>query len=206
MDTTQFDYDIQEAKAQKEALNNTLERFVDAYIEIAARLLAIEMPTIIERAVANNPAITRNLGLEKLRELKGKVKNVLDKLPALTREELSSNEAWEHRQALPDTNMPVVRGALTNKVETGLRRVIGHIGELLIKYGYYPEVSSAWDVQRNKSPLYTGDEFQQTFAEYRKMKIEYEQLMEQLVDSHQNIGRLQKAKERAIAKDLWDQA
>ncbi len=207
MDTTQFDNDIEDAKAQKEAVMTKLESLVEEYIDTTVRLLGIESPAMIEATVANNPAITEKLGLEKLRELKGKVKDVLTKLPALTREHLNSNEIWEHRQAVPMANLSIVRDELTNKVDGALRQIIGYLGELIVKYGYSRAGGGPnWNVQMNKPPLYTGREFQQTFAEYRKMKTQYQQLMRTLVDSHQDVARLQQVKERAIAKDLWDQA
>jgi hypothetical protein len=79
MDSSLYDAKIQAAIDEKNSLHKQMEDVIAGYIQACIRFFQSEFQRIAERAVTRKPEVTQALGIEKLRELKAEVKEVISK-------------------------------------------------------------------------------------------------------------------------------
>lgn len=106
------------------------------------------------------------------------------------------------KESLPGFNL--WHGAAKN-VDGELHEIMGHIGQLIIKYGYHDGREGEWEARGKRLPRYRYS-ITHNARELSDMLKQYREMMKKFITAHTNIIKSRQEKEQAIAKDLWNQA
>lgn len=216
MQISEYDEKIRQAKTRKDNSFNEMEKLCENYIEYYITFLQTEFPRIVENSVSENPETTQSLGIEKLRELKSELKTVVDNIPEIVRQQFDKDYIWEHRQDLPKDfekeTLPAfdLTHSAGKKVREQWHEIMGYIGQLIVKYDLdNPNVDyKAWEIRSHQLPRYkyaispTNSDSKilgETLGKYKKE-------FEEFVNVYAEELKLEKQKQQALAKELWDQA
>jgi hypothetical protein len=212
MDTSTYDAQIQVAIDEKNALYSQMEQTCATYFEASGEFFKNEFQRMIEREVTSKPDVTQKLGLEKLKELKAEVNELVENAPQLVSEHFDKDNLWEHRCPLPEgmekESLPGfdLTHSAGKKVIEEVREVLGYSGRLIIKYGYKEAGREGEWESRGES---SRPRYRYGFSTAKEMDdcmMGYKEQFKKFVSAHLKIIKLQKEKEQAIAKDLWSQA
>jgi hypothetical protein len=212
MDTSKYDAQIQAAIDEKDTLYRQMEGTCAAYFKASNEFFHNELQRMVEREVTSKPDVTQKLGLEKLKELKAEVKELVESVPQLVSQHLDKENIWEHRSPLPEgmkkESLPgfdLIHSA-GKKVSEEVREILGYGGQLIIKYGYHNSGREGeWELRgKNARPKYRYGF--STIKEMNESMTKYKEQFKNYIAAHLKIIKLQEEKEQAIAKDLWSQA
>lgn len=211
MDTSKYDLQIQEARSELEQLRKRMATVRLAFLKAAEGFCAEWFQKTIESAVISKPEVSKSLGVERLRELKSELKQLIDKVPDLVKQHLAQERYWPHFTELPDdiherglTAYDIGKRA-SDGLHYGGRELLGYAGQLLIAYSFDDAgIGSAWEKRPGKPPRYRYGYSWST--EMDTLWKEYTELIDSLVETTIKLGRSEKAKAAAEAKYLWDQA
>lgn len=216
MQISEYDSKISEAKTKKDNSLKEMESLSKNYIETYTNFLQSEFPRIVEKSVTENPETAQNLGIEKLRELKSELNEVVSKLPEIVRQQFDTDSIWEHRQALPKDfekeSLPAfdLTHNAGKKVSEQWHEIMGHIGQLILKYNLdNPNRDyKSWEVRGKQLPRYKYA-ISPMSAEAKplgELLAQYKKKFEEYVSAYTEELKLEKQKQQAMAKDLWNQA
>jgi hypothetical protein len=201
----QAEMNLKRVRSEADALAQQLINVVPLYANELAN-------QFMKRAVTGEPEVTKSLGQAKLGELKNKFKGALAMIPSLSEQKLKSVQ-WAHREQLPSEHDYLAyynRAETTCKsLEEAVRDLIGHIGALLLEYGYERDEKRVplWQSRPGTTPRYSyglpddlshAKEFRGLSAKYKKfISEEY-----QKVDGA--LNEAVRAKKAGEAQSLWD--
>lgn len=132
-------------------------------IELLKPFIRTELQNTIDNEIKEFPDHTRELGLEKLKNMKEDLKILLFNANAMTTDLLSEDTYWLHVDYEIDVNND--RQKYQNKrlakelIITGIKFLIGKAGEILINYGYERvgasySMNSKWQLNDNGDIVY----------------------------------------------------
>lgn len=117
------------------------------------------------------------------------------------------------RKARNPTGFPIVYALSTHSqtaLDEGVRALMGHVGQLLGKYGYVNESEHPWGGSRDYSDGRYGDyRYASGMAwpkELMDLAKEYQALYTQFISASKNLDGLNRQKAEAEAADIWNQA
>lgn len=202
MDTSSYDAKIQAAGAEKDALWSQVETACLDYVQACSRFFADYFQRRVESSVTDQPITTQNLGVERLGELKRELRQLVDNVSEIVAGTLNRSGLWEHRDPAPEGTSGYSAG---NKAHEALREIYGHLGQLLLKYGFASAGKDGeWESRPNELPRY---KYGLSLSKEIGAAIEkYRGLFSKFTAKHEEQRRLEAEKQQAIAKDLWDQA
>ena len=157
----------------------------------------------VESRVVDHPDVVSSLGIERLRELKARVKTLIASLPEIVTNETSKREEWPH-------NAAPLGQVSSNLVEfyfpAVFRRIVSHLGPILDEYNLLTEPSggfASWSKGGNRIryQIYTGFG-PQTLPSL----LEYDQEYKHFQTVEAEIRKLKRSLAEARAKDLWESA
>ena len=213
MQVSEYDTKISEAESEKNKVFEELETIVKQYAAGSVPFFQSEFVRLAEKEVTTYPENTQALGLEKLREMKREIKELIDSLPDVISQHFDKNDLWEHRQSLPEgldkETLPAfdLRQKLGDKVGKELHYIMGHIGQILQKYGYAK--SDVWENVGNKSLRYRYSIENPNSDDYkilREIIIRYADAFTKYIEAHIKVLKSQTAKQQSLARDLWNEA
>ena len=187
-------------KEQGEKLIPELKRVITSYV----RELAINL---MKSYFTHKPEVARNLGADKLEEVKQAFTGILDSLPEKTSKRLDDSEIWLHRVVIPagalsDMTYSYQLEKRSNKyMDDAIRELIGLVGAMLIKYGFV-EVGKdyTWKMGTGDIPQYANDLPSQGMKHYRaltKLMEQYKNILIEYVYATQNLWKAEQAKRSA---------
>ena len=194
----------QELKRLEQRRNSLVSQMDSLYFELQAAMPAAAaswMSDEVERKIMGNPEVAQSLGIEKLRELKSKLKALAESLPEIVATEFQKSGIWPHRKVMPSYKPSEPH---LNRV---FRNVISHLGSLLDEFGLIVEHQgcfASWERTRQKRFRYAINPGTHHLPE---AKIEqYRVLFDEYTSLDQKIDNIQKSLAAAKATELWDNA
>jgi len=188
-------------KEQGEKTIPELKRVTAAYIrELAVKLL--------KSYFSHKTQAAKNLGTEKMEELKGEFQGFLVSLPEQTSKRFDESQIWLHRVAIPDSAISDMTYSYQfeqrskKNLDQAIRDLIGTVGSLLIKYGFVNlEEDFTWKMTPGGFPQYALDLPSQGMDHYRALNKLMEQYKDILIEYVYAIQSLRKAEQGRDAAD-----
>lgn len=192
---------ITSAEASVASLRDKLEALRKDYTMRAGQDIAGRFEGEVKKAVEENPVVAKKLGVDGLKPLRDRLRELVANAAALTAEELSRDQHWAHTQAHVGANDTYYTFKTDNKApkpKDGVRKVYFHVFELLREFGltHSPLVREA--LARRGYPYWF--ELEKTTE---AIEANYIQLMDQFIQSRRNLDALKKEKEKLEAANLW---
>ena len=161
----------------------------------------------VESKIKDNPDIVQSLGIEKLKELKSKIKALAESLPEIVSEEFQYSSSWPHhiQEIKEDFVYKQQKEPHLNRI---FRNVISNLGCILDEFDLLKEPEgyvSTWKrVGKNNFRYAINPGMELYFAKsnrdvYWKQLKEYTQLI-------LDIKNTSKSLDEVNAKELWDEA
>ena len=166
----------------------------------------------VKRRVSEFPAVIQSLGIEKLREIKNKIKELKNNLVEIVASEFEDQSKWSHHVANIE-RIPQNEKLHLNNI---FRNVISNLGGILVEYGLEGELAEydlteelarqfppwksvgAGRFRYSMNPRISG-KLDIKLREYNKLLGEYNVL-------RQEIKNTKKAIFEAEANELWEKA
>jgi hypothetical protein len=188
----------------------------DAIVKEINRVVPIYAVALAERlmnnAVTSKPDYTKSLGETVLRQLKGKFRAALAKIPQDSQRMLQSIP-WAHRQPLPGEYDYSAFSTLEEKTKSALencfRDLIGGVGILLIEYRYenVNEPFPTWEFIPGASARYRIGLPYIFSHEYHELLNKYHNFINgDFQKSAIALTKANREKIEAEAKSLWEKA
>lgn len=158
----------------------------------------------VVRRIRDNPEIVQSIGIEKLGELKSKLKTLTEKLPEIVEAEFHDRGKWPHHVEWVEIPSSQREEPHLNRI---FRNVISNIGSLLSEFslikgpkGHLPSWGRTGD-NRFRYTINPGlDNLPKSKIEdYWNLFNEYTALSSKIKDSRKVLAE-------AKAKELWDKA
>jgi hypothetical protein len=158
----------------------------------------------VERAIEANAERVQALGLVKMKELKSKLKVLLQELPLIVETEFGEPSKWPHHSdSIKEFAKTIAEGE--QYIDRVFRKVISKLGRLLNEFELMGDQGtrySSWEsIGRNefRYGINPGPLNLPGLNDYRMLHTEYLRVIEE-------IATKQKSLSEAKAKELWDQA
>jgi hypothetical protein len=163
---------------------------------------------------------TLSLGIDKLAQLKAKLKDLIDNSEKCANDFLSDNSLWWHLSPNDEKIGASAYSQYGSKVpeiiNQPIRKGLGILGVLLEEYSYnvstkganYEDEISVWNnknvgpYSNNPVPFYPDS--LDWSAEMKDLMKKYNEIYKQAHESYSNIKRLQQSKLAKQAANLWD--
>ncbi|MHB0965483.1 MAG: hypothetical protein ACYC36_03425 [Bellilinea sp.] len=209
-----FEKEIQQANAEINEVRQKAENIINEIDQVVPAFLDEWATSIIDRSIKDHPEAVKELGTEKIGQLKKNLTSVTASFPNSAKERLAAIK-WIHKMELTkdeiDTN--IIKAYDLNKkanesLDEVLRDIIGQVGALLMEYG----LTKSGNEWRNRSgrlrysygiPDHIGFP---AGIQLREMRVNYGKVIEEYVKAFNALKKAEKEKSVAEAKHLWDQA
>lgn len=194
--------------AQNEQKMGTIMSQMDnLYDEIKAAMPAAAtswMATEVERKIKDNPEVVQSLGIDKLGELKTKLKTLTDKLPVIVEAEFHDCAKWPHHNQWAEIPAGFQK---EQHLYNCFRNVIGNLGTLLDEFGLIKEpkghIPSSWE-RSGQAFRYAMNPGPNNLPETKIQ--DYWKLFNEFKSLSGKVHELRKSLSEAKAKELWDKA
>ncbi len=184
-------------KEEGEKLIPELKRITTSYI----RELSINL---MKSYFKYKQDVVKNLGAEKLEEIKQEFTRILDSLPEQTSQRLDNSQIWLHRVEIPEDALSDMTYSYqlekkSNKsMDDAIRELIGLVGSMLISYGFV-EVGKdfTWKMTPGGIPQYANDLPSIGMDHHRaltKLMEQYKNILIEYVFAIQNLWKAEEAK------------
>ncbi|MGG2935160.1 hypothetical protein ABEO66_13770 [Bacillus pacificus] len=203
-----FAEQILEKKQQKQKLVDAMEIKKEIFLEELIKFTTNWFEKETLSTIKDNPEKVIELGEEKARELKGKLKELKEKSPELVQKYMEEKHLWWHTNEDRVTYYSSHR--LLDKHEKQIKLMFGELGKILIKYGIV-NVSSEYDSNYSSSWSYvdyTNKEVKYGYGltfpnELHDINNEYKTLIKEVQVINEEIKRLEEKKKRDNIEEWW---
>ena len=138
MSANELREEIEQHQSAIQTKLETLHAFRKSIIEEIKPFIKTELKQNVDRAVINNPEHTKELGREKLSFMKQQLSDLLDRSDSLVEEIFSDDALWIYVNIGADGygyTYDDAKNAI-EKVNYGIKLVLGEAGKLLQNFGY----------------------------------------------------------------------
>ncbi|PEM45525.1 hypothetical protein [Bacillus toyonensis] len=203
-----FDEQIVEKRQQKQKLLDMMEIKKEIFLEELIKFTTNWFEKETLSTIKNNSEKVIELGEEKARELKSKLKELKEKSPELVQRYMEEKHLWWHTNEDRVTYYSSHR--LLDKHEKQIKLMFGELGNILIKYGivnassaHDSNYASSWSyVDYNNKEVKYG--YGLTFPnELHDINNEYKTLIKQVQVINEEIKRLEEKKKRDNIEEWW---
>lgn len=164
---------------------------------------------IMKSYLTSRPDITKNLSPQNSEEMKQEFTGILKALPEITSKRLDDAKIWLHRVEIPDHELTDLSYSYKLEkrskkwINQALRDLIGLVGSLLVKYGYFDvETDYHWEMVAGGILQYTdklparGNEHYQKLS---KLLEGYKNILIEYVYASQSLKKAEQAKKSSGA-------
>ncbi len=207
MSSTDYDRIIAQERKVLASIKEHGERIAADFKRVTASYIREFSIFLMKGYYSNRPEVARNLGPEKVEELKGEFTKFLDTLPEYTSKRLDDSQIWLHRVEIPDqalTDMTYsyqLEKKSYNAMDRAVRELIGLAGSLLIKYGFVEiGLDYEWKMTPGGIPQYDSDLPSRGMDHYKafnSLMNQYKDILIEYVYAIQNIRKAEQAKRSA---------
>ncbi len=207
MSSTEYDRIIAQERTVLASVKEQGEHLIPEFIRITASYVRELSVTLLKSYFKYKPEVVRNLGAEKLEEIRREFTGILDSLPEQTSQRLDDQQIWLHRveipeHALSDMTYSYQLEKRSNKsMDDAIRELIGLVGSVLINHGFV-EVGKdfTWKKTPGGIPQYANDLPSRGMDHYRalsKLMEQYKNILIEYVYATQNLRKAEQANKTA---------
>ena len=207
---------MDEATATLELIMNDFEVRRTTIIEQLKPFIKSELKRIVENEVKRNSEHTKTLGVERLGEMKKQLTNLLESSNDLVDSVFAMDSLWIYvdYSIVPNGDTWGQKSNNTKKAEnciiSGIKRILGKSGKILIDFGYAKagskyERTSRWQQDDDNEIVFGSNYGFQLSAEIEKSIREYCNQIEKQHDIIEQLEKLKKQLSEQEAVDLWEQ-
>jgi arginyl-tRNA synthetase len=220
MDVEEMKKEISNYEKKEEELKVSLLDSIKPIIENCKKFIKEEYKRIVEKEVKSKPDITKDLGIEKLKELKKELNELIEKANEMIDKEFNKSNYWIHQtysneKAERELSSEYSIDKIIEKLLThNLCVLLGYVGEMINRYGYinidaYHEESLYYRVpyaewKRENGRIIYG--YGICFPDYLENSInDYSKQLKIWRDIICKLKELKNQLNKQEATDLWDQ-
>lgn len=206
--THNFDKEIQIAQRRLDAATNRMKQIRKEFFSASIKYFRHWYEQLTKDKVTSEAELTRELGINKISELKSEVNALKQNTEKIVSEYLNHESLW-WRQNDP------VQPSFLEDVDNALRLIAGKLGIILENYGYItanPEDPSFWR-EWDKLGLNRPPDARPYYPHYldlpagmKNMTEEYEELIREKADYTHQVKKLKDSKAKSEAEAIWDKA
>jgi hypothetical protein len=211
MDISEFDKRIEHLEQQAEMLRRDMETTCRVFLNVTKEFAIEWFQTCVEKALIAQAEKTRAYGIEKLRELKGDLRELLTRTPSMVEDHLNRDEYWAHRGSIPEDPDSQhwhrrVSGRRPADLDGAIRGLFGYVGAILIKHQFaHTGEDTEWEEQPGvQEPRYRyGYDWPEPMTE---AITQYGNHYGTLLRIAGELRDIKRQRIEAEAKDLWNRA
>jgi len=214
MNFANFEKAIQQANAEINEVRQKAEKNINEIDQVVPVFLDEWATSIIDRSIKDHPEVVKELGIEKIGQLKKNLTSVTASFQNSARERLAAI-IWIHQIELTqdelDANINLANDLnkkANESLDEVLREIIGQVGALFIEYGV-TKLSNEWQNRSGRLRYSYGIPDHIGFPagiQLREMRLNYGKVIEDYVKAFKALRKAEKEKSVAEAKNLWDQS
>ncbi len=205
MNSTTVQAQLTDIENKLSASAHRLDAIVEEYRGQLPSLADTWIRKEVDSRIKDNPDKVQSLGLERLKELKLELANLIARLPQIAHKETEDRSDWPHYRV--EVKSGYGRGENESFFSKAFHNVISHVASILHQFGLLTEPKGhvkVWEDRGNGKFRYiintgfmfmavpTRDRFNEAFKEWEALESQ--------------AGRLQTELSQAKAKELWDSA
>ena len=205
---------IQQANSEISQVRQKAENIATEINQIVPAFLDDWATSIINGSVKDHPEIVKELGSEKIGQLKKRLADITASFPNSAKERLAAIK-WIHQteftQNEVDANILFAHDLskkANESLDEALREIIGRVGALLIEYGV-AKSGAEWQNKSGQLRYSYGIPDHIGFPagiQLRDMRERYSKVIEEYIKAFKELRKAEKEKSIAEAKNLWDQS
>ncbi len=210
MELKELDIEINRLEKRIEIERKNMEHFIEEFIDATKNFSIDWTKKLIVEGIKSEPNITLGMERGKLKELKTKYEDLLNKLPEIVENEFNDDETWKQRLLFDNSNVEditpysVLIGEIKNNIDKHCRKILGYTGKLLLDYGYYKkhQYRSPWKETFNGALKYVSE-----LDWSPQMKYFAKDYTETFSDFHKSLSDLKSLKNNKAqmeAQKIWD--
>ncbi len=206
MNSKELSKELQQHEQKISSLKSQMDNL---YSEIQAAMpdaAASWMKNEVELIIKKNPEFVQTLGIEKLKELKSKLKTLTENLPEIVVAEFQDRGRWPHHVEWVERSSSTSQQRESH-LNLVFRNVISNLGSLLDEFGLIKVPKghiSSWERTDQKNFRYAINPGPDNLP---KTKInDYWNLFNEYTSLSQKRNDICKTIDQAKAKELWDKA
>ena len=206
MNSEEISQELEQYSQEVKLIRAKLDEVAYASRDAMPKTAADWMENEVKRQIQENSKKVENWDVEKMKELKTKLKELTDSLPGIVEAEFGSEETWPHYDERIWDTPPSYGEGKTGFIDSIFRKAISRLGNILNDYeffdftGRYPSWSREGKTGfRYSINLGIDKKAELKTAEYDSLYSEYKRFGNKIRDGQ---GRLSEAK----AKEMWDEA
>lgn len=174
-----------------------------------------EMQKLVDHKVINSPDHTKSLGYDSLRDMKIKLKEIIDNADSVIDATYADDAIWMHTNYISIFEHDVPTDIYTNKkraeekIRNSVGRILGRVGELLNEYkyitvipAYNTRVYGEWKENSQNEIIYA---YRISAKHLDEVIKEYSTNLQNLHDDIEKLRGLQRKLAEQEASDLWKQ-
>ena len=215
-----FDSRIEAAQKDLEVTFANMEQLREEFIAATVEFMEPWYWDQTETMVTRRPEITKQLGVDKLAQLKADVKSLQENCATIAAEFLADERLWWH-QKRGEQAYSYHENRPPGGLDKAVRLIAGKLGPILERYDYLSgkldrisplqshEVWRERDASGSYHPANARPYHPYGFDWSERMRAvlkNYADLLQEGVRQASEIDGLKHAKERSEARDLWEQA
>ena len=204
MSGTDYDRTIAQEKKLLASIREHGDKIIPDFKRVTASYVREFSIYLMRGYYSNRPDVPRELGSEKVSELKEEFAKFLETLPEYASRRLDDTQIWLHRVEIPDhalsdmTYSYQLEKKSYNAMDRAIRELIGLVGSLLIKYRFV-EVGKDYEWQMTPAgiPQYVNDLPSRGMDHYKaldKLMNQYKDILIEYVYATQNLRKAEEGK------------
>jgi hypothetical protein len=209
-----FDAEIEEATRVLESIKSEMESVVQQFKSATAEFAAAWYWQETERVVKDKAEMSKELGVEKLSQLKAGVKALEQDAAKIVSEFLDVDSLWWHRTREDRQRYDLYGYRTTKGVDYAVRLALGRLAPILEKFGYLPasgdrDAWREWDSSGNYHPPKARPYYPYGLDWTERMKsllTQYTELCKKALTAETQLAKVKGDKRRTEAEDLWKKA
>lgn len=203
MSSTEYDRIIEQERNVLASVKEEGEKLIPEFIQTTASYVRELSINLLQSYFKYKPKIAKNLGANKLEEIKREFTGILDSLPDQASQRLNNHQIWLHRveipeQALSDMTYSYQLEKRSNKtMDDAIRELIGLVGAMLIKHGFVEDGKDfTWKMTPGGITQYANDLPSRGMDHYRALSNlmeQYKNILIEYVYATQNLRKAEQA-------------
>lgn len=212
MDTSQYDARIAQAQREIDGVRSRMEAVTRDFVSETKGFAAQWMRDQVHKSFVAQSDTSKAMDKDRVASLKADLETLAQQVPGLVEQELLQDELWPHRRqsfrGTSDDYMEFFSGGrrAPERIDLKIRRVVGHAGRLLSKYGLakLDTQFGDWKRQHDNTLIYaTSLEISPQMLDILKS---YTSLVQEYTKARYQVERAEREKAEAEAADLWNRA
>lgn len=207
--TVNIQTQIVEAELQVESLKKEMEEIRIEFKENLIPYVVDWYKTFSRDEVSKMPDLVNQLGVEKLKVIKSRVNELIDKVPELVDSYMDNNKLWWHLREEPTTYLE--NRKISGDIEKEIKYLVAEVAIILSEYGFVVEEKRKddilWSEFQDGKEVYLKPRYPYIISFPKDLEDVYKKYITRVDRAQITLKRIRDLKEEqkvSEAGDLWD--